>query len=106
MGMTITGRHQEIPAHIRSRIEELAERIGKYLHRLDRTSVICDLERKHHRVEISLHGDRTSFHSHAVDPDFMKSVDTAFDRMERQVEKHRERMTEHRVRRAEAGNRE
>ncbi len=97
MKITITGRHLEITPALRDYAEKKIEKLEKYFHQLIDTHVIMSVEKLDHVMELMMNGDGVQFYAVEKAGDMYSSVDLLIDKMEKQIVRYREKLSEHKV---------
>ena len=93
MQTTITGRHMELTDALREHIEKKIARIGKYYDRISELDVVVAAEGINHRVEIIARVDsHQPFVVNDAGQDAYGCLDSAMDKIERQLTKHKEKI--------------
>lgn len=98
MQITITARHFELTKAIRDYVETSCLKIKKYFDHIITVHVTLALENSRNLCEISLHASRFSLQSQAEEMDMYLSIDNALDKMEIQIKKLKDRVTDHQKR--------
>jgi len=97
MEVIISGRHLDIDDTLREYIQEKLARLGDEYPKLTTARVVLEFERSWRVVEAHVHGKHLNLDATAKTRDFVASVDGVFDKLERQLRKHLERIQEHRL---------
>ncbi|MDZ4181262.1 MAG: ribosome-associated translation inhibitor RaiA [Candidatus Cloacimonadaceae bacterium] len=95
MQITITARHFELTKAIRDYVETSCLKVKKYFDHIINVHVTLALENSRNICEISLHASRFNLQSQAEEMDMYLSIDTALDKMEAQIKKLKDRVTDH-----------
>lgn len=95
MNLNISGHHLEITPAIRDYVADKLERIKRHFDHVIDASVIMQVEKLLHKVEISMHVSGRDFHAHAEDTNMYAAIDMMADKLDRQIVKHKERNTDH-----------
>jgi len=103
MELIISGRHLDIDDALREYIQEKLAPLGDEHPKLTTARVVLEFERSWRVVEAHVHGKHLSLDATAKTRDFVASVDGVFDKLERQLRKHLERVQEHRLSGREQG---
>ncbi len=98
MQITITARHFELTKAIRDYVETSCLKLKKYFDHIITVHVTLALENSRNVCELSLHAARFSLQSEAEEMDMYLSIDTALDKMEGQIKKLKDRITDHQKR--------
>ncbi|MCD4652148.1 MAG: ribosome-associated translation inhibitor RaiA [Candidatus Cloacimonetes bacterium] len=98
MQITITARHFDLTNAIRDRVESSCEKLSKYFDQIIHINMILSLVKNRNVVEMTLHASHFNLQSEAEENDMYLSVDNAIDRMEAQLKKLKEKVTNHQKR--------
>lgn len=94
----ITGRHMEVTEAMHSYIEKKIDRIGRFYNRISEIEVILDGNGngREKKVELIVKADHHSpFIVHESGDDMYACLDTAMDKVERQLTRHKEKSRNH-----------
>lgn len=97
MQLTITGQHVELTDAIRAYAEEKLGRIDHYFDQvLDGHVVLKFLshEKVNNVAEVSVHAPGNTFYAEARDQDMYAAIDALSDKLEGQVRRFKEKLTE------------
>ena len=96
MEIIISGRHFEVDsglkAYTEDRMQKLAEEYGK----LTTARVVFHMERSWHVAEAHVNGKHLNLDARVQSRDMTVSVDGVFDKLEKQLRRHLEKMQMHR----------
>jgi putative sigma-54 modulation protein len=95
--ITITGRHLEVTPPLRDYVNKRLRKVTKYTQKINDIHVILEVQKNQHLVEITLNFSGHSINGRAKTPDMYGSIDEAWDKVERQLRKLKEKTREHRV---------
>ncbi|MBM4404464.1 MAG: ribosome-associated translation inhibitor RaiA [Candidatus Cloacimonetes bacterium] len=95
MQITITARHFELTKAIRDYVETQCLKLKKYFDHIITIHITLALENSRNLCEISLHASRFSLQSQTEEMDMYLSIDNALDKMENQIKKLKDRVTDH-----------
>ena len=98
MHITITARHFELTKAIRDYVETSCLKLKKYFDHIITVHATLALENSRNICELSLHAAKFSLQSQAEEMDMYLSIDTAIDKMEGQIKKLKDRITDHQKR--------
>ncbi len=91
MQITVTGRHFEITDALRQHIESKIHKLTRYLNDVTEVHVVLSVEKHRHQAEIILQAPPGPVRSLEETHDMYLSVDTAIDKIERQLKRQKER---------------
>lgn len=95
MQITITARHFELTKAIRDYVETSCLKLKKYFDHIITVHATLALENSRNICELSLHAAKFSLQSQAEEMDMYLCIDTALDKMEGQIKKLKDRITDH-----------
>ncbi|GAB1367001.1 MAG TPA: ribosome-associated translation inhibitor RaiA [Candidatus Cloacimonas sp.] len=98
MQITITARHFELTKAIRDYVETSCLKLKKYFDHIITVHATLALENSRNLCELSLHAAKFSLQSQAEEMDMYLSIDNAIDKMEGQIKKLKDRITDHQKR--------
>ena len=96
MEIIISGRHLGVTDEMKTYAEERLGKLSSEYGKLTTARVVMDLERNWHVVELHLSGKHLNLEAAAKTPDMYISVDTAVDKLERQLRRYVDRLQDHR----------
>lgn len=95
MHITITARHFELTNAIRDYVEESSLKLKRYFDNIATVHVTLSVESSRNRCEMSLRASKFDFQSESVAMDMYLSIDEAIDKMEAQIKKLKDKVTDH-----------
>nr|MDK2851444.1 putative sigma-54 modulation protein [Candidatus Cloacimonadota bacterium] len=98
MQITITARHFELTKAIRDYVESSCLKLKKYFDHIITIHVTLALENNRNICELSMHAGKFSLQSEAEEMDMYLSIDNALDKLEAQIKKLKDRVTDHQKR--------
>lgn len=98
MQITITARHFELTKAIRDYVESSCLKVKKYFDNIINIHVTLALENSRNICEITLHASKFALQSESEEMDMYLSIDTALEKMEGQIKKLKDRVTDHQKR--------
>lgn len=98
MQITFTGRHLQITDDMRGFVERRAKKLEGAFNFLHELQVVIELEKTRYFAELTLLARKAAFHARIETHDVFESLDTALNRIESQVRRHKERMKDRRHR--------
>jgi len=96
MQVNITGHHVEITQALRNYVESKWERLERHFNQLTQAHVVLSLEKMRHKAEATLHFSGANVFASAAEEDMYAAIDSLIDKLDRQIKKHREKLTDHR----------
>ena len=104
MQINLTGRHVEITPAIRDYLNEKLQRIQRHFENATDIHIILTVEKLEQRAEATLNVSGNTLHAHSVAADMYASIDSLTDKLDRQVRKHKEKITDHHARESDKRN--
>ena len=96
MQVDISTRHGQISGATKEKINSKIEKLSRFQERLTAVNVIVDLSDDDAHVEIMASVERaTDFVSRATASNLMKALDSALQKMQVQMRRHKDRLVEH-----------
>lgn len=95
MQITITARHFDLTNAIRDHVEESCEKLNKYFDQIFHIHMTLSLENNRNIVEMSLQASKFNLQSNSEEMDMYIAVDNAIDKMEIQLKKLKDKVTDH-----------
>ena len=97
MQVNITFRNMFATDALRNHVQEkLGKVVDKYLDKVTEVHVTLSLERYLHHADINLHAGHFHVRGKDKSEDMYASIDTAIDKIETQLKKHKDRLKSHR----------
>lgn len=103
MQLNISGHHVELSAALQEYVKSKLQRIQRHFDHLVDAHVVLGVERQLNKAEATIHVSGNTLHAEAEHDDMYAAIDLMLDKLDRQVRKHKEKLTNHHVR--EAGTR-
>jgi putative sigma-54 modulation protein len=98
MQITITARHFELTNAIRDHVETACLKLKKYFDQIITIHVTLAWENNRNICEMSLHASKFGLQSQAEEVDMYLAIDNTIDKMEAQIKKLKDRITNHQKR--------
>ncbi len=97
MQLEITGQNVEITQALRAYISEKTERLERHFDNLISAHVVLRLEKIEHSAEatISVGGRTNPIFADAKSEDMYAAIDALMDKLDRQVRRHKNKVTDH-----------
>ena len=104
MQIHLSGHHVEITPALRNYITEKLARIERHFESATDIHCILTVEKMEHKAEATLNVSGNTLHAHSVDTDMYAAIDSLADKLDRQVRKHKEKITDHHARKNDKRN--
>jgi putative sigma-54 modulation protein len=104
MQINLSGHHVEITPALRDYITEKLARIERHFESATDIHCILTVEKQEHKAEATLNVRGNTLHAHSVETDMYAAIDSLADKLDRQVRKHKEKITDHHARKSDKRN--
>ena len=95
MNLNITGRHVEVTPAIRDYVTSKLDRGIRHFDNVTSVTVILSVEKLKQKAEVTLHVRGKDIFVESEDADLYAAIDAMTDKLDRQVQKHKQKMTDH-----------
>ncbi|MBT6250795.1 MAG: ribosome-associated translation inhibitor RaiA [Nitrosomonadales bacterium] len=95
MKINITGHHLEITNGINDHIHNKIKKIKGHADYILEVKVILSVDNITHNAEANIHLPKTTLHAKCSSNDMYKSIDLLINKLDKQIIKHKEKMTDH-----------
>ncbi len=96
MNIIVSGRHLDITPALRDYAESKVKKFGKYLSSISEALVTLSVEKYRHKAEVLLKANGVTIQAESVTGEIYASIDEVIEKLERQVKKHKEKLTSRR----------
>lgn len=103
MQLNISGHHVELSPALNDYIKSKLQRIERHFDQVMDAHVVLGSERQRYKAEATIHVSGNTLHAASEHGDMYAAIDLLLDKLDRQVRKHKEKVTNHHHR--EAANR-
>ena len=95
MQISISGQHLEVTPALRDYVKEKIERILRHFDNVTSAHVVLRVEKTRHMAEASINAKGATLHATGEAEDMYAAIDFLSSKLDRQVLKHKEKMTDH-----------
>lgn len=95
MEIPVSGHHITITDSLRDYVHEKLARVERHFDHLVNGQVILTVDHKKQIAEVSLHVAGQDVHAKAEHDDMYAAIDQVVDKLDRQIIKHKEKLTDH-----------
>jgi putative sigma-54 modulation protein len=95
MQINLTGHHVEITPALRTYVTSKLARLERHFENLIDIHCILTVEKLRHRAEATVNLKGTTLFADATEEDMYKSIDLMLDKLDRQVRRHKGKITDH-----------
>ncbi len=94
MQIKLSGHHVEITQALHDYVHDKLERIERHFDNVTSAQIILSVEKLHQRAEATIHVAGTEIFADAIDEDMYAALDALIDKIDRQVKKYKEKLTD------------
>ncbi len=95
MQINLTGHHVELTPPLHDYVNSKMERLERHFDHVTDIHVVLSVEKLRHKAEATLHVSGGTLFADAVQEDMYAAIDSLTDKLDRQVKKHKEKLTDH-----------
>ena len=95
MQINLTGNHVDITPALREYVQAKFALIERHFDHVTDIHVILSVEKQRNKAEATVHVTGASLHADAEHEDMYAALDLMADKLDRQVKKHKEKLTDH-----------
>ncbi|MBE5315653.1 MAG: ribosome-associated translation inhibitor RaiA [Xanthomonadales bacterium] len=95
MRFDISGHQIDVTAALREYVETKLARLERHFDHLLDVHVILSVDKLDHKAEATLHAAGRHIHAESVAESMYAAIDLLADKLDRQVLKHKEKLTDH-----------
>ncbi len=95
MQLNLTGHHVEITPPLREYIENKLQRLTRHFDQVLDVHCILTVEKLRHKAEATVHVSGSTLFADAIADDMYAAIDALADKLDRQVRRHKEKLTNH-----------
>ena len=95
MQINLSGHHVDITTPMRDYVNSKVERLERHFDHVTNIHVVLSVEKLRHKAEATLHVSGNNLFADAVQEDMYAAIDALIDKLDRQIRKHKEKITDH-----------
>ena len=95
MQLTLTGHHVEITPALREYVAEKLNRIERHFDQVTNIHCILTVEKLRHKAEATVNLSGAQLYADSIENDMYAAIDTLADKLDRQIKKHKEKLSNH-----------
>jgi putative sigma-54 modulation protein len=100
MQLNLTGHHVEVTPALRAYVSEKLQKLERHFDHVTGINCILTVEKLRHKAEARVNLSGGSLFADAVEDDMYAAVDSLVDKLDRQILKHKGKLTNHHPRHA------
>ncbi|MCW8888119.1 MAG: ribosome-associated translation inhibitor RaiA [Gammaproteobacteria bacterium] len=95
MQLNLTGHHVDITDSLRDYVTTKLEKLERHFDQVTNVHVILGVEKLRQKAEAQINIKGNQLFAESVNEDMYASIDDMIDKLDRQVRKHKEKITDH-----------
>ena len=95
MQINLSGHHVEITTPLREYVNSKMERLERHFDQVTDIHVVLGVEKLRHKAEATMHISGGDIFADAVEENMYAAIDSLVDKLDRQLKKHKEKITDH-----------
>ena len=101
MQLTVTGHHIDVTEALRNYVDTKLAKLERHFDHMTDIHCILTVEKLMHKAEATVHVGGGTIHADSIEEDMYAAIDMLVDKLDRQVKKYKEKLTDHHAREVE-----
>ena len=101
MNLNLTGIHLDVTPAIRAYVVAKLQRVTRHFDHVIDVNVVLSVDKLRQKIEANVHVRGREIHAESTEPDMYAAIDALADKLDRQVVKHKEKLSAHRSEKVE-----
>ena len=97
MQLSVTGHHISVTEALRNYVGTKLAKLERHFDNMTDIHCILTVEKLAHKAEATVYVGGGTIHADSIEEDMYAAIDTLVDKLDRQVKKHKEKITDHRA---------
>ena len=98
MQLSVTGHHIEITESLRNYVDTKLAKLERHFDHMTDIHCVLTVEKLQHKAEATIQVGGGTIHAEQTDLNMYAAIDVLVDKLDRQVKKHKEKLTDHHAR--------
>ena len=95
MNLQISGHHLEVSPAIREYVSQKLQKVTRHFDHVIDIHVVLSVEKLNQKAEVTLHVPGKDIFVESIDPNLYAAVDDLTDKLDRQVQKYKQKVQDH-----------
>ena len=95
MQINLSGHHVDITTPLREYVNSKMERLERHFDHVTDIHVVLGVEKLRHKAEATMHISGGDIFADSVEENMYAAIDGLVDKLDRQLKKHKEKITDH-----------
>lgn len=100
MQLSVTGHHVDVTQALRDYVGTKLAKLERHFVQMTDIHCILTVEKLLHKAEATVHLGGGTIHADSTQPDMYAAIDILVDKLDRQVKKYKEKLTDHHAKEA------
>lgn len=100
MQLNLTGHHVEITPALREYLNSKLTRIERHFDNVTDIRCILTVEKLQHKAEAKINVSGGTLYADSIEGDMYAAIDGLIDKLDRQLKRHKEKLTDHHAKRS------
>ena len=101
MQLNVTGHHVDVTTSLKGYVEKKLDRIVRHSDHVIDVHCILTVEKLRHKAEATVHVGGGTIHADSIEENMYAAIDMLVDKLDRQVKKFKEKLTDHHAKEVE-----
>ena len=97
MQLNVTGHHVEVTQPLHDYVQNKLQRLERHFNHVTNVHVVLSVEKLRHKAEATMHISGNHLFADSYDADMYAAIDSLMDKLDRQITRHKEKLSDHRV---------
>jgi len=93
--INLSGQHIDVTPRLKAYVSSKLKRLERHFDNVTLATVVLSVEKLRQTAEATVHVSGASLHADAVDGDMYAAIDALADKLDRQIKRHKEKLTNH-----------
>jgi putative sigma-54 modulation protein len=98
MQLSVTGHHIEITDSLRNYVSTKLAKLERHFDQMTDIHCVLTVEKLEHKAEATIQVGGGTIHAEQIELNMYAAIDILVDKLDRQVKKHKEKLTDHHAR--------
>lgn len=95
MQISVTGQHLDITESLHDYVTSKLEKLERYFDKVTNVHAVLSVEKQRQKIEATIHVNGGNLFADAEDEDMYAAIDALVDKLDRQIKKHKEKLSDH-----------
>jgi putative sigma-54 modulation protein len=95
MQLSVSGHHVDLTPALRNYVGTKLAKLERHFDNMTDVHCVLTVEKLFHKAEATVHLTGGTIHADSIEEDMYAAIDMLVDKLDRQVKKHKEKVTDH-----------